>query len=326
MANKKITQLAGLEGGESVSGTFVFPVGAGNVSAFETKKVKASQIAEYVLNGQNPEQNSGNPRLGFAAYVSGTKDVYLNNSNWVDSSSAAGNTHAYIMVNKDNGLLTTGSGIGNPVGGDNMGNCDATTRINMQSNSIINLGDVRFQSAPESHIYNSGDKSIVVIGGRDLVLSGLRNVAISGQALDLADTPISGNVNFNNGNLTVATPGSLTIDEITVRKRSATTPHNNNEAPTNSTVDWSASSIQYMTAASSPTFLFSNTAEGQTLTMYVENTAGSDLTVGFPNTVEWGGEYAGASPNLVNGKTTLYTFVKINNTIFASAITGYVIS
>ena len=175
-------------------------------------------------------------------------------------------------------------------------------------------------------MFKCSDKSIVVIGGRDLVLSGLRNVAISGQALDLADTPISGNVNFNNGNLTVATPGSLTIDEITVRKRSATTPHNNNEAPTNSTVDWSASSIQYMTAASSPTFLFSNTAEGQTLTMYVENTAGSDLTVGFPNTVEWGGEYAGASPNLVNGKTTLYTFVKINNTIFASAITGYVIS
>ena len=161
-------------------------------------------------------------------------------------------------------------------------------------------------------MFKCSDKSIVVIGGRDLVLSGLRNVAISGQALDLADTPISGNVNFNNGNLTVATPGSLTIDEITVRKRSATTPHNNNEAPTNSTVDWSASSIQYMTAASSPTFLFSNTAEGQTLTMYVENTAGSDLTVGFPNTVEWGGEYAGASPNLVNGKTTLYTFVKIN--------------
>lgn len=320
MANKKITQLVGLEGGESVSGTFVFPVGAGNVGTFETKKVDASQIAEYVLNGQNPEQNTSDLRQGFSAsQISGTKNVYFNNSNWVDSSSAAGSTHAYLMVNTGNGLLTTGSGIGAPVGGDNMGNCDATTRINMQANDIINLGNVGFQGSPNSDIFNSGDDSLVVVGGRDLVLSGVRNVAISGQYLDLENTDISGNIGIIGG-VNIAGGFDLSVDTVSVRKRSTTTPHNNT---TNSTVDWSTSSIQYMTAGSSPTFAFSNTAQGQTLTMYVENTAGSDLTVGFPNTVKWGGEYNNASPNLVNGKTTLYTFVKINSKIFASAVTGY---
>ena len=321
MANKKITQLAGLAGGESVSGTFVFPVGAGNVGTFETKKVEASQIAEYVLNGQNPEQNTSDPRLGFAAsQISGTKNVYLNNSNWVDSSNAAGSTHAYVMVNTGNGLLTTGSGIGAPVGGDDMGNCDATTRINMQSNDIINLGNIGFQGAPYSDVFNSGDDSLVVVGGRDLVLSGVRNVAISGQYLDLENTDISGNVGIAGG-VNIEPNWNLSVDTVTVRKRSTTTPHNNT---TSSSVNWSTSSIQYMTAESTPTtFTFSNTAEGQTMTMYVQNNVGADVTVNFPNTVEWGGEYGGDSPVLKDGKTTLYTFVKINSKIFASAVTGY---
>ena len=314
MANKKISQLTDV-GDVQVDDLFPLAENAG-AGSFVTKSCTSQKLSEYVLNPVSATQVSGL-----------NKSVYLNNNdaNW-DTASNVVTQNPYLQVRQSDGLLVTGSGIGNAVGGDNMGDCIATTDLNLQNNVIVNANEIYFGGGNSSDtlieydLPNPATKTLKVQAKDDLILSGQRYVRVSGQALDLADTPVSGNVTFNNGDLTVATPGKLTIDEITLRKRSATTPHSNG---TNTAVDWSNSSIQYMTAGSSPhTFTFSNTVEGQMLTMYVENTLGSDITVNFPSAVEWGGEYDNASPNLVNAKTTLYTFVKINTNIFASAVTN----
>ena len=324
MANKKISQLTTAS---SIADGDFFPI-AGNAGAgYNTEKVDATGVAEYALNPISATQVSGLD-----------KNFFINNSDatW-DTAGSDVTLNPYLQVRQTDGQLVTGSGISVPSVGDNMGDCTATKTLNMQGNwlsgsnfSVTGVNDIYFNSASETYgpRIEKDTYDLKVQAGQDLTLSGIKHVHISGQALSLENegtqTPISGNVTFNNGSLTVAAGGSLTVDDITLRKRSATTPHNNTSSVA---IDWSNSSIQYLTAASSPTFTFSETAEGQTLTMYVENTSnpGSDLTVSFPNTVKWGGEYAGASPNLVNGKTTLYTFVKINSTIFASAVTGYVI-
>ena len=309
MANKKISQLTDV-GDVQVDDLFPLAENAGGGS-FVTKSCTSQKLSEYVLNPVSATQVSGL-----------NKSVYLNNNdaNW-DTASNIVTQNPYLQVRQSDGLLVTGSGIGNAVGGDNMGDCVATTTLDMQNNAISNIASLYFNTTASTVVDEDG-QDLSVQGARDLTLSGIRHVHISGQALDLAATPISGNVTFNNGDLTVATPGSLTIDDITVRKRSATTPHSNG---TNNVVDWSNSNIQYMTAGSSPyTFTFAGTpAEGETLTMYVENLLGSDIAVNFPTEVEWGGEYNNVSPDLVNAKTTLYTFVKINTKIFASAVTGY---
>ena len=40
--------------------------------------------------------------------------------------------------------------------------------------------------------------------------------------------------------------------------------------------------------------------------------------------VIWGAEYGNTAPAIAANKTNLYTFVRINTGIFASAVTGYV--
>jgi hypothetical protein len=312
MANKKISQLTDI-GDVQVDDLFPLAENAGGGS-FVTKSCTSQKLSEYVLNPVSATQVSGL-----------NKSVYLNNNdaNW-DTASNVVTQNPYLQVRQSDGLLVTGSGIGNAVGGDNMGNCVATTTLNMQNNAVTNIASLYFNTTASTVVDEDG-QDLSVQGARDLTLSGIRHVHISGQALDLAATPISGNVTFNNGNLTVATPGSLTVDEITLRKRSSNQVVNNSSS---TAIDWSASNIQYVQATSTTTDLeFSNDIEGQTLTMYVKNNNASDKTVRFNNTVgttvEWGGEYNLAPPSLVGSKANLYTFVRINSKIFASAVTGY---
>ena len=68
--------------------------------------------------------------------------------------------------------------------------------------------------------------------------------------------------------------------------------------------------------------------------MYVENiSTTTPYTAKFtsgtygPDTagsVVWGAEYSNTAPAIAANKTNLYTFVRINTGIFASAVTGYV--
>tara|TARA_R110002051_G_scaffold250630_1_gene309993 strand:- start:948 stop:1910 length:963 start_codon:yes stop_codon:yes gene_type:complete len=317
MANKKISQLTNVG---TVQDGDLFPLAepAGGGS-FTTKNCTPTSLAVFVLDPIAATQVSGL-----------NKSIYFNNNdaNWSTASNVV-TQNPYLQVRQSDGLLVTGSGIGNAVGGDNMGNGVATTDVTMQNKNITGVHSINFYGGVNSLIeYNNtiGHMfDVKVQAAQDLALSGYRHVSISGQALDLAATPISGNVTFNNGDLTVATPGSLTVDEITLRKRSSNQVVNNSS---NTAIDWSASNIQYVQATSTTTDLvFSNDIEGQTLTMYVKNNNASDKTVRFNNTlgttVAWGGEYNLAPPSLVGSKANLYTFVRINSKIFASAVTGY---
>jgi hypothetical protein len=68
--------------------------------------------------------------------------------------------------------------------------------------------------------------------------------------------------------------------------------------------------------------------------MYLENTHASNslgvkfvsgtFGMGASGAVVWGGEYPAGAPSVEVGKANLYTFVRINTGIFASAVTGYV--
>ena len=238
MANKKISQLTAAT---SVEAGDLFPIAENAGASYITKRCTPNNIAEYVLNPISATQVSGY-----------NKDFYINTNSW-NTAAGAGQNFPYLQVDlNDGGRLVTGSGVSVPDIGDNMGNCVATTVLNMQNKNITGVHKINFYGAENTLIeYNNNIGYVFdlkVQAAQDLTLSGYRHVSISGQALDLADTPISGNVTFNNGDLTVATPGSLTIDEITLRKRSSNQVVNT----PSTTVDWSASNIQYVEATNAP--------------------------------------------------------------------------
>ena len=204
-----------------------------------------------------------------------------------------------------------------------MGDCKATQAINMQGNDINNLDQVRFQGAAHSIFHRSNTTDIILQAQNDLILSGKRHVSISGQALDLVNTPISGDVTFMKGGLTIPDNQGLTGDNIVINKTSRHLPHNNSASLA---VDWANSNIQRDTRANAtaPNYIFTNALAGQTLTMYVENSHSATLIPSFTSgtTVKWGGP-TGGPPHLVVDKTNVYTFVCYDGAIFASAITGY---
>ena len=310
MANKKISQLT-TAANVGVGDYFPVAVAAGG-SNFTTKKAETETVATYILS----PVPSAISQIGFT----GTNDVYFDKSNWVDTSAAGGNTHAYLMVNKTDGQLTTGSGIGNPVGGDNMGNCVATTTLNMQNNNITNVASIFFNTTASTVLDEDG-QNLVMQAARDMTVSGIRHVHISGQALSLASAPVSGDVTFSKGGLTIPDNQGITGDNIVINKTSRHLPH---EA--DFTVDWSDSNIQHdtLTDATSPAYTFSEALAGQTLTMYVKNNHSAPLIPTFTSgsTVLWGG--TGGPPHLDNGRTNVYAFACYDGMLFASAITGYV--
>ncbi len=343
MANKKISQLAGTLPREIVSGEYLFPAAAGNASAgYETKKITAQEIAEFVFTGYG---GAGFP----ATQLSGTKNVYLNNSNYIDSTAAQPPSYGFLMLRTSDGLLTTGSGIGTPVDGDNLGDHTATEALNMNNNDIINADDIRFYQSSQSIIAKGvgNDENLVVKAGNELTLKGNTHVLISGLGLDLASIPISGAVTFS-GDITVTganleiDPGNrLIANEITITKSpgfssgtlsiEGASYHLPNKAPDNGgDIFWDYSNIQYCVCDDEVDvdYEFNGVVNGQTLTLYVKNPEGTEMTPTFIHTdqvpVIWGAEYGNTAPAIAANKTNLYTFVRINTGIFASAVTGYV--
>ena len=189
MANKKISQLS--EAGNVGAGDF-FPVatsaGGGN---FSTKKCETETLATYVLS----PVPSAISQIGFT----GTNNIYFDKSKWVDTSAAGGNTHAYLMVNKTDGQLTTGSGIGNPVGGDNMGNCVATTTLNMQDNNIGNVDIASSLPAGSNAIGKLAANSGVDIGDVDVTSlpASTNTIEVVGDAAE--DAAVAGNPLLSGG-------------------------------------------------------------------------------------------------------------------------------
>ena len=331
MANKKISQLNPVDPSVGIGTESVFPMVSGTSSSnYQTSKVTSVDIAKFVLNPIQVCQ-AGLESIGFT----GAANVYFDKSYWVDTSNAG--THAFVMVDKTNGQLTTGSGIGVVAGGDNMGDCKATQNVNMQNNSIINIASLFFNQTASTVLDEDGT-NLSVQAGTDLTLSGIRHVHISGQALDLASTPISGDVTITGGNLEIDPGNKLIVNELEIVRGTSSVDSGVltiNGASRNLVTDidgsewvfWGDSNIQYDTVnTATPNFAFEECDPGQTLTMYIENTHTSNystptFTSGTPNKVLWGG--TGGPPHIAPEKTNVYTFVRIGTGIFASAITGY---
>tara|TARA_R110000824_G_scaffold11183_1_gene48474 strand:- start:1882 stop:2937 length:1056 start_codon:yes stop_codon:yes gene_type:complete len=350
MANKKISQLAGTLPREIVSGDYLFPAAAGNAGAgYETKKITAQEIAEFVFTGYGG--------VGFpATQLSGTKDVYLNNSNWINSTATQPPNYGFLMLRTSDGLLTTGSGIGTPVDGDNLGDHTATQSLNMANNDIIGAEDIRFYQSAHSIIAKGvgSNDNLTVKAGNELTLMANKHVLISGDALSVATIPISGDVTITGGNLEIDRAHKLIVNEITTY---GTDTAAGNDPPLISIsgavafksfdatdvgedIYWDESNIQYIVNDDgiNPSYDFTNVRDGQTLTLYVQNTHSAAVTPAFTlagnatlnylspivTKVRWGGEFDGSPPALAEKTTNVYTFVNIKTGIFASAVTGYV--
>ncbi len=345
MANKKISQLTSMgTAGIGPDDYFVTAesLGGGN---YTTVKSQPEQVSEYVLNPITATQVSG---YG--------KNYFFNNvdsqgfSSWTKAGSNTSN-FPYLQVDLNNGgKLVTGSGISVPAIGDDMGDCVATTHLDMSQYDIINANIIYFDgtATSDTFIKKWGTTNLTVKADDDLILSGQRHVSISGQALSLENgdtqTPISGNVIITGGNLEIDPANKLIVNEIeatgtpgdkaSLKLVGALSVTPSSLLDNSSVLNWSLSNIQYVRISQDETINFNHVADGQTLTMYVENfhttnpstakftsgTYGPDAA----GAVRWGAEYGNEAPAIAVNKTNLYTFVRINTGIFASAVTGYV--
>jgi len=321
MANKKISQLVGLGPYAGVSGEFYLPVGAGSSTIpYSTRKITTSELAEYIFTGDSVL--GGFP----ATQLSGTKDVYLNKASW-DTASTDVTTNPYIQVRLTDGKLITGSGMAVPASaGDNMGNCTATTTLNMQDNIIDNVGaDITFQDGGNI----GSDTSAITIQQSNKVILTAPEIELNASS----EVDINGSINARSADFA----GTITGDSLEIQGASY---HNVTALGTN-VIDWRDGNIQYRTITSNTlmTFMGSTPKQGQTLTLYVENTnagtsdsdvctlyfrSGSNTgNVLFPPVPEDLKHVINSTPGVSGRKTNVYTFVVINTGIFGSAVTGY---
>ena len=311
MANKKISQLVGIGTGEAVSGFYLLPVGAGSSTGpYTTKKITTKELADFIFTGDNAAY------VGFpAGTLSGVnKDIYFNNNdaNWSTASNVV-TQNPYLQVRASDGLLVTGSGIGAAVGGDDMGNCTATTILQMQDNNIGNIGaEMTFKDGGN---IGSTTSAIAITHGTKLSLTA-PEVELNGSS----EIDLNGPVTVQ-GNLT-NTGGDLTVEDIIIQKTSRHDIHNQ----TGSTINWSNSNIQKVITNSSSAYTFSNVLPGQTLTISIENNHNTASIIptfksGTTANVIFGG--TGGPPHIDAHRANVYTFICIGTGIFASAVTGY---
>ena len=358
MANKKITQLDTVDSAIGIGSESMFPVASGSpTDTYLTSKVSSVDVAKYVLNPMPVGGSTDLSSIGFT----GSSEIKFDKNNWVNASTNV-EVNPYLQVRLSDGQLITGSGVAVPAAlGDNMGDCVATTHIDMQGNDISGLDDIAFKddgSHPASFISNVFTAGkLKVQAGQDLVLSGNGYVGISGQALDLASTPISGNVTITGGDLEIDPENKLTTNRIIVSGVEFPYPvaddygslemskaaiigytDSNPENVWQGNIYWNKGNLRHTSALSNTTitsFRFYNVKDGQTYTMYVRNDepggyTEQDITfkysmhnVDATTGVFWGAEFEGTQPTLVANKTNIYTFVCIGTGVFASAVTGY---
>jgi microcystin-dependent protein len=86
-------------------------------------------------------------------------------------------------------------------------------------------------------------------------------------------------------------------------------------------IDWQTGEVFTESRAADKTFTFSNTQDGKTIIVSIENTDVADHTINFPLTVSW----PGGVPvnNVVAGTTTVFTFVDFAGTIRATAVESF---
>tara|TARA_R110002020_G_C16149311_1_gene762520 strand:- start:54 stop:1043 length:990 start_codon:yes stop_codon:yes gene_type:complete len=327
MANKKISQLTTAA---NVGAGDYFPVATAAGSNFITKKAETETVATYVLS----PVPSAISQIGFT----GNNEVYFDKNNWTNASNESVQSFPFLQVRASDGLLVTGSGVAfdsTSVPWD----YNAASSINMQGNDINNLDDITFKTSSSSIERQTNLEDLLIKAGRDLTISGIRDINIKSHALKLT-APIVGDATFSKGGLTIPDGQGVTGDkiegdnivgdDIVINKTSRHVPHNN---AASLTVNWANSNIQFdarAQGAPAPNYSFTNPLAGQTLTMYVDNNHNATViptfTSGIGNpvgtNVKWGGP-TGGPPHLVSSKTNVYTFVCYDGAIFASAVTGY---
>jgi hypothetical protein len=318
MANKKISQLVGIGTGSTVSGTFLLPVGAGSSTGpYTTNKITTSELASYIFTGDSG--GGGFP----ATNLSGQKDVYFNNPNWQDTTSAAdGTNYAYLMVKAANGLLTTGSGIARPVGGDNLGNHTATTTLNMQDENIGNVGaEIGFEDGGN---IGSTVGGISIVHGTKLSLT-----APEVELTALTEIDINGSVNARSANFEGTITGdALEIDGPASMKVNPLSTAN---------IDCDVASFHYRTVSSAVLpFNLTNVTPGQTVTVAVKNSnaVSNFITTSFQsgngsNKVQWDEanfslyQNTSGCPGITGSRSNVYTFISLGDQLFGSAVTGF---
>jgi len=317
MANKKISQLVGIGTGSTVSGTFLLPVGAGSSTGpYTTNKITTSELASYIFTGDSG--GGGFP----ATNLSGQKDVYFNNPNWQDTTSAAdGTNYAYLMVKAANGLLTTGSGIARPVGGDNLGNHTATTTLNMQDENIGNVGaEINFQDGG-----NIGSTA----GG--IAVTHSTKLSLTAAEVELNATTeidINGSVNARSANF----EGTITGDALEIDGPASMKVN----SLSNSNIDCDVANFHYRTVSSAILpFNLINVTPGQTITVAVKNSnaATTSIQTSFQsgdgsNKVQWDEanfslyNHKSGCPGITGSRSNVYTFISLGDQLFGSAVTG----
>ena len=217
MANKKITQLNTVDSAIGIGSESMFPVASGSPTAtYLTSKVASVDIAKYVLNPMPVGGSTDLSSIGFT----GNSEIKFDKNNWANASTNVA-VNPYLQVRLSDGQLITGSGVAVPSAlGDDMGDCTATRDLDLANYGVVNANDIYFggDSTVSTRIEYQADpggvKDLKVQAERDLTLSGIRHVKISGQALDLVNTPISGDVTFTQGGLTIPDGQGLTGDNI----------------------------------------------------------------------------------------------------------------
>ena len=350
MANKKITQLNTVDSAIGIGSESMFPVASGSSTAtYLTSKVSSVDIAKYVLNPMPVGGSTDLSSIGFT----GSSNIKFKKTNWENANTNV-EVNPYLQVRLSDGQLITGSGVAVPAAlGDDLGDHTATEPLNLANYDVINANEIYFGGGDtvstliEYDLPDPSKKNLKIQAEDDLTLSGIRHVNISGQALDLVNTPISGNVTITGGDLEIDPGNKLIVNEIGMSVGSVGTdkatlsidgaslhiPYNAN-AWTNEHVAaelyWNESNIQYATLYNGNSgYLFNAAYPGQTFTMYVENASSTTPytpTFSTPvssgsNKVLWGG--TGGPPHIEQGRTNIYTFACYDGVIFASAITGY---
>lgn len=357
MANKKISQLSSIDGAIGISTSNLLPIASGSAGNYVTAKVDMEQIQDFILS---PMNTSSNQDIGFT----GSENVVFKKTNWENANTNV-EVNPYLQVRISDGQLITGSGAAVPAAlGDDLGDHTATEPLNLAGYGVINTNDIFFGGGTtvstriEYDLPDPSKKNLKIQAEDDLTLSGIRHVKISGQALDLVNTPISGNVTITGGNLEIDPGNKLIVNEITtygtnvggsdppvIHISGAAAFKSIDATDVSDDIYWSSSNIQYLVSsnASAPAYDFINVRDGQTLTLYVQNTHASatvtptftlagGATLDYPSPVNilWSlptGDTVAAMkepPTLVAGTTNVYTFVNIKTGIFASAVTGYV--
>ena len=308
MANKKITQLNTLDSSVGIGTEAWFTMVSGTSSAtYQTVKVKSPDLAKFVLNPMPVAGESDISSIGFT----GNSNIKFKKTNWENANTNVA-VNPYLQVRLSDGQLITGSGVAVPAAlGDDMGNCTATEDLKMQGYNIIRANEIYFGGteaqdyAVIDYSYYGGTPQLTVLKIRsdDLTLSGTRDVSISGQALDLASTPISGDVTITGGDLEIDPGNKLIVNEInTYTMATADDPailsisgsarffswETDDPLFASGDVDWKDSNVQFNSTNTAVDFYFKNVRDGQTMTMYVQNTNATDsFTPTFTNESEW---------------------------------------